>query len=384
MSSVCTDHHHHHHHPHYPLFSPQQLSLPPRKLLSRKLHPNKPLTIEAALELEELQECHRDHRDHYQYHQGGTVDDHEDALDGEDVEDPFSSDEFRMYEFKVRRCMRSRSHDWTDCPFAHPGEKARRRDPRKFHYSGNACADFRRTGSCPRGDACEFAHGVFECWLHPARYRTHACKDGKGCKRKVCFFAHSPRELRVLAPNTTTSTTSSDQLMSSTSTLQSRQHKCMYCNNSNSNATVSSSPTSTLMGVHTFSHLSPPMSPTMVSPPQSPTTTTFDGVGYNSLMKRSSISSSSSKCGGVEPELMMSYKSALLELARSLKAMKIEEEELMATQFLMSPCTTSASKKASGNCFSLFSSGDNQDGLMSNNNINGGGPDLEWVNELVM
>ncbi|KAK9152829.1 hypothetical protein Sjap_000309 [Stephania japonica] len=299
-------------------------------------------------------------------------DHHEEVLlDGEDVEDPFSSDEFRMYEFKVRRCMRSRSHDWTDCPFAHPGEKARRRDPRKFHYSGNACADFRRTGSCPRGEGCEFAHGVFECWLHPARYRTHACKDGKGCKRKVCFFAHSPRELRVLAPNTTTT---SDQL--SPTTLQSRQHKCMYCNNNNA---ISSSPTSTLMGVHTFSHLSPPLSPTMVSPPQSPTSS-FDGVGYNSLMKRSSISS---KCGVMEPELMvMSYKSALLELARSLKAMKIEEELNMATQFVMSPCTTSAPKKASSNCFSLFS-GD-QDGLMMSNNNGGGGPDLEWVNELVM
>lgn len=43
----------------------------------------------------------------------------------------YSSDEFRMYEFKVRRCVRTRTHDWTDCPFAHPGEKARRRDPHR-------------------------------------------------------------------------------------------------------------------------------------------------------------------------------------------------------------------------------------------------------------
>ncbi|KAH7301682.1 hypothetical protein KP509_23G038000 [Ceratopteris richardii] len=106
-------------------------------------------------------------------------------------------DEFYMYEFKVRRCMRGRSHDWTECPFAHPGEKARRRDPRVFIYSGIACPDFRR-GICRRGNACELSHGVFECWLHPTRYRTQLCKDGKACKRRVCFFAHSPSELRTI------------------------------------------------------------------------------------------------------------------------------------------------------------------------------------------
>ncbi|KAH7286056.1 hypothetical protein KP509_33G056800 [Ceratopteris richardii] len=113
----------------------------------------------------------------------------------------FSSDDFRIYEFKVRRCMRGRSHDWTECPFAHPGEKARRRDPRRIHYSGSPCPDFRK-GTCRRGDACEFSHGVFECWLHPARYRTQVCKDGENCKRKVCFFAHSPEQLRMVPVST--------------------------------------------------------------------------------------------------------------------------------------------------------------------------------------
>ncbi|KAL3746807.1 hypothetical protein ACJRO7_015706 [Eucalyptus globulus] len=49
-----------------------------------------------------------------------------------------------------------------------------------------------------KGDSCEFAHGVFECWLHPERYRTQACKDGQSCRRRVCLFAHSPDQLRVL------------------------------------------------------------------------------------------------------------------------------------------------------------------------------------------
>ncbi|KAK7319922.1 hypothetical protein RJT34_04651 [Clitoria ternatea] len=111
--------------------------------------------------------------------------------------DAYSCDHFRMFEFKIRRCARGRSHDWTECPYAHPGEKARRRDPRKFHYSGTACPDFRK-GSCKKGDTCEFAHGVFECWLHPARYRTQPCKDGTSCRRRVCFFAHTPEQLRVL------------------------------------------------------------------------------------------------------------------------------------------------------------------------------------------
>ncbi|KAL3818983.1 hypothetical protein ACJIZ3_004888 [Penstemon smallii] len=124
----------------------------------------------------------------------------EDSDDFDVPVDAFSSDNFRMFDFKVKRCSRSRSHDWTECPFAHPGEKARRRDPRKYHYSGSACPDF-RNGECKKDDACEYAHGVFECWLHPARYRTQPCKDGTNCHRRVCFFAHTPDQLRVL-PNT--------------------------------------------------------------------------------------------------------------------------------------------------------------------------------------
>ncbi|XP_010275497.1 PREDICTED: zinc finger CCCH domain-containing protein 54 [Nelumbo nucifera] len=107
----------------------------------------------------------------------------------------YDSDEFRMYAFKIKRCTRNRSHDWTECPYAHRGEKARRRDPRKINYAAVVCPEF-RSGECPKGDSCEFAHGVFEFWLHPAKYRTRACNAGKYCRRKVCFFAHSPEQLR--------------------------------------------------------------------------------------------------------------------------------------------------------------------------------------------
>lgn len=124
----------------------------------------------------------------------------------------YSTDEFRMYSFKVRPCSRAYSHDWTECPFVHPGENARRRDPRKYHYSCVPCPDFRK-GACRRGDVCEYAHGVFECWLHPAQYRTRLCKDGTNCSRRVCFFAHTPEELRPLYPPTGSSMLSQRTMM---------------------------------------------------------------------------------------------------------------------------------------------------------------------------
>ena len=113
----------------------------------------------------------------------------------------YSTDEFRMFTFKVKPCSRAYSHDWTECPFVHPGENARRRDPRKYCYTCVICPEFRK-GSCSKGDACEYAHGIFECWLHPAQYRTRLCKDGTRCTRKVCFFAHKPEQLRPLYAST--------------------------------------------------------------------------------------------------------------------------------------------------------------------------------------
>ncbi|XP_058751034.1 zinc finger CCCH domain-containing protein 66-like, partial [Vicia villosa] len=109
--------------------------------------------------------------------------------------------EFRMYVFKVQTCSRAYSHDWTECPFVHPGENARRRDPMIYHYTCVPCPEFRK-GSCSKGDACEYAHGIFECWLHPAQYRTRPCKDETECTRRVCFFAHKPEELRPLYAST--------------------------------------------------------------------------------------------------------------------------------------------------------------------------------------
>lgn len=130
----------------------------------------------------------------------------------------YSTDEFRMYTFKVKPCSRAYSHDWTECPFVHPGENARRRDPRKYHYSCVPCPEFRK-GSCRQGDACEYAHGIFECWLHPAQYRTRLCKDETGCTRRVCFFAHKQEELRPLYASTGSAVPSPRSFSSSASAL---------------------------------------------------------------------------------------------------------------------------------------------------------------------
>uniref|UniRef100_A0A7I3ZEJ4 AtC3H23-like CCCH zinc finger domain-containing protein n=1 Tax=Physcomitrium patens TaxID=3218 RepID=A0A7I3ZEJ4_PHYPA len=35
------------------------------------------------------------------------------------VMDMYGCNQFWMFEFKVRRCMRGRSHDWMEGPFAH-------------------------------------------------------------------------------------------------------------------------------------------------------------------------------------------------------------------------------------------------------------------------
>ncbi|KIZ02589.1 zinc finger (CCCH-type) family protein [Monoraphidium neglectum] len=60
------------------------------------------------------------------------------------IDDSVDLDEFRMFSFKILPCSRRTSHDWTSCPFAHPGEKARRRDPRLFSYLAVPCPDVKQ------------------------------------------------------------------------------------------------------------------------------------------------------------------------------------------------------------------------------------------------
>ncbi|KIZ07117.1 Zinc finger CCCH domain-containing protein [Monoraphidium neglectum] len=104
-----------------------------------------------------------------------------------------------MRRYKVADCDKVAPHDWKNCPFAHPNERARRRDPYKSGYFSDLC-NFARNGTpCPRGDLCSLSHNTFEMWLHPDRYRTQMCKDGTACDRQICFFAHTPEQLRQVS-----------------------------------------------------------------------------------------------------------------------------------------------------------------------------------------
>ncbi|OWM91064.1 hypothetical protein CDL15_Pgr023397 [Punica granatum] len=391
MGSVCAEQHKFHH-----LFSPKNkagLDIPPRKLLSRRTAAAAPSSpAPASPNADMFLDSPRGFEKFLPYNTSGGGGSDSDDSDS----DPYSSDNFRMYDFKVRRCNRSRSHDWTDCPFAHPGEKARRRDPRRYHYSGTVCSEYRR-GSCSRGDNCEFSHGVFECWLHPSRYRTEACKDGKNCKRKVCFFAHSQRELRILplqADNSPEDPTDRSKYRGLAS-LGQHHLSCLFCHHSSA---VNSSPTSTLMGL---SHVSSPaVSPSQsLSPPLSP------------MKHRSSLGNISpvSHYGDRLTDLL-SYKDVLNEIMGSLDVMKVSDvpsSDLRhkrnvpwvdvsfpgddQTQFILSPAAPSPAS-APGDSFRFA---DGRLGFLddsykvSKNNAGDGlvaasDPDLGWVNELLM
>lgn len=414
-SSVCADQHKFH--PSHQLYfnkkTLREIDIPPRKLLSRRS------AATAAA----------DHMFMMDSPKGGGGGDHEALLqkflpynniddDDDGDADPYSSDHFRMYEFKVRKCTRSRSHDWTDCPFAHPGEKARRRDPRRFHYTGTVCAEFRR-GSCSRGDNCEYAHGVFECWLHPSRYRTEACKDGKNCRRKVCFFAHTPRQLRVLPASYNNNNNSHENVNASSSPVNLEKnnkhrnavnHCCVYCQSVAAAAASASSPTSTLMGM---SHLSPPMSPShSLTPPLSPVKAASSGF---SPVSRYKVDNHHQHHLGLIPQFnssssstLMSYKDALTELMISLEAMQVNEspsshsataainggnlrwldvnfnadDQQQQQQFILSPSTPIP---PSSNFFNLPRNISTKNLFEDNKyNDNGlSGPDLGWVNDLL-
>ncbi|XP_057953454.1 zinc finger CCCH domain-containing protein 30-like [Malania oleifera] len=195
----------------------------------------------------------------------------------------YSTDEFRMFSFKVRPCSRAYSHDWTECPFVHPGENARRRDPRKFHYSCVPCPDFRK-GACRRGDLCEYAHGVFECWLHPAQYRTRLCKDGTSCARRVCFFAHTPEELRPLYVSTG-SAVPSPRSAASTTVMDMAAAMSLLPGSPSAASVMSPSPFTPPMSPsgNGFSH------PTMAWPQQNIPTLHLPGSNLQTSRLRSSI-----------------------------------------------------------------------------------------------
>jgi len=109
----------------------------------------------------------------------------------------FSSAYFMMYCYKVMPCLKTYRHDWRVCPYAHVGETAARRHPKRYSYVGVICPETKKGEKCPRGDSCPCTHSLFEYWLHPTRFKTEFCSRGSSCSRSFCFFAHSESEVRV-------------------------------------------------------------------------------------------------------------------------------------------------------------------------------------------
>uniref|UniRef100_A0A7I4BLV8 AtC3H23-like CCCH zinc finger domain-containing protein n=2 Tax=Physcomitrium patens TaxID=3218 RepID=A0A7I4BLV8_PHYPA len=71
---------------------------------------------------------------------------------------------------QVRRCMRGRSHDWTEGAFAHPGEKARHCNPRWYEDSGTTCREFQKRELSERRCVRVWVHLSIEYWVHLAGY----------------------------------------------------------------------------------------------------------------------------------------------------------------------------------------------------------------------
>eukprot|EP00775_Hariotina_reticulata_P010639 gene10639-10797_t len=123
-------------------------------------------------------------------------------LSAEDLSSVLTSEAFYLNCFKILPCSKRYAHEWTTCPFAHPGEKAKRRDPRCYNYDCEMCPAVVKGEVCELGQACPHSHHVFESWLHPQKFRTMLCKDGDSCHREVCFFAHGAEQLRVPSRDT--------------------------------------------------------------------------------------------------------------------------------------------------------------------------------------
>ncbi|RVW96361.1 Zinc finger CCCH domain-containing protein 49 [Vitis vinifera] len=160
--------------------------------------------------------------------------------------DAYSCDHFRMFEFKARRLAAGILGNFTI-------------PARRVLTSGR--------GTAKKGDSCEFAHGVFECWLHPARYRTQPCKDGPNCRRRVCFFAHTAEQLRVL-PQQSPRTPGSVESYDGSPLRQALEASCAK----------------TLPFMSSPGSVSPPGSPPPESPPMSPITSSLSrSLGSNSI-----------------------------------------------------------------------------------------------------
>lgn len=79
------------------------------------------------------------------------------------------------------KCPKRYVHDWRSCPFAHPTENARRRDPRDVRYMPVPCPDYKR-GLCLM---------VLSCCLPLNPLSTQKSYNFFGFMTSVSNLAHS-------------------------------------------------------------------------------------------------------------------------------------------------------------------------------------------------
>ena len=119
---------------------------------------------------------------------------------------------FYLYQYKVRPCSDpTPACSQGSCPHYHYDNK-RRRSPRLFKYSHEACpsvkpdggGQWKRPSCCPLGDSCTLAHTLLEAMYHPEVYKTVLCSNfderepttWRRCQwGRMCAHAHSKLEL---------------------------------------------------------------------------------------------------------------------------------------------------------------------------------------------
>ncbi|KAJ4906716.1 Zinc finger CCCH domain-containing protein 29 [Raphanus sativus] len=136
----------------------------------------------------------------------------------------YVTDEFRMFSFKVKPCSRAYSHDWTECPFVHPGENARRRDRGSILTLVSLVLSFVK--GLVLKEILASTRTVF------SSLGFTLLSIGHGCARKVCFFAHRREELRAV--NASTGSAMVSQPMGDNGVTLSPRNDCLWQNRVNS------------------------------------------------------------------------------------------------------------------------------------------------------
>lgn len=89
-------------------------------------------------------------------------------------------DDFMIWVWKIEMCKRTDQHDRKECPYAHPGELARRRHP--SIYQALPCPEARAVSGLLRGcspTACPLSpvwlHAVDLLYIQAGELPAHAC-----------------------------------------------------------------------------------------------------------------------------------------------------------------------------------------------------------------